>query len=154
MRMLRRLAEARRPDHGPATPATGTHPGVTAADRDDDLDDVTGHLRRPETSPAAIAHSIPHSITYSIPQPEAEQIPSELLAPIAGVSVDQYVAVCALLAAHHYDPSRLPAVTSEAGIDTAAWDVAAAGFNARVSASAAFARHFNTLYRAALLRAT
>jgi hypothetical protein len=150
MRMIRRLAEARRPDHGPATHATGTHPGATAADLDEDLDedldDVTGHLRRPETSLTAT----PSSIT----QPDAGPIPSDLLAPIAGVSVDQYVAVCALLAAHRYDPSRLPAVTSEAGIDTAAWDVAAAGFNARVSASAAFARHFNALYRAALLRAT
>jgi hypothetical protein len=118
MRMLRRLAGARRPD------------------------DVTGHLRRPEAS-----------ITTA-PAVADAPIPSELLAPIAGVSVDQYVAVSARLAAHHYDPSCLPTVTSEAGIDTAAWDVAAAGFNARVSASAAFARHFNTLYRAAQDRAS
>ncbi len=39
-------------------------------------------------------------------------------------------------------------------IDAAAWESAAAGFNARVSASPAFARHFNTLHRAARVRAS
>lgn len=145
MRMLRRLTGARRPDD--ATDATLPAPfpvtGVDLAGRLDDVDhlddDVTGHLRPPRAATAP---------------PITEPIPSELLAPIAGVSVDQYVAVSARLAAHHYDPSCVPTITSEAGIDTAAWDVAAAGFNARVSASATFARHFNALYRAAQDRAS
>jgi hypothetical protein len=38
--------------------------------------------------------------------------------------------------------------------DAAARESAAAGCNARVSAGAAVARHVDTLYRAALLRAT
>ena len=146
MRMLRRLAGARRPDHGDATHAPGA-PGAAgaggAADATTavDLDDVEGHLRRPGASLAA-APAV------------AEPMPSDLLAPIAGVTVQQYVAVCKGLASHDYDQTRLPLVASAAGIDAAAWESAAAGFNARVSASPAFARHFNTLYRAARVRAS
>lgn len=148
MRMLRRLAGARRPDHDDAIGSTGTTDvsgdvlGTTAVGHDHDLDDVVGHLHRPEASLAG--------------PPSTSEAPSgsDLLAPIAGVSVDQYVVVCAGLAAHHYDPTWLPVVASEHGIDTAAWESAAAGFNARLSVSPTFARHFNALYRAARIRAS
>ena len=73
----------------------------------------------------------------------------ELLAPIAGVTVEQYAAVCKGVAAYNYDQSTLPTVAASMGIGQAAWETAAAGFNARVSTSPAFARHFNSLYRAA-----
>jgi hypothetical protein len=71
----------------------------------------------------------------------------ELLAPIAGVTVDQYVHVCKGVAAYNYDQSMLPIVAARLGIAADAWAMAAAGFNARVSNSPAFARHFNALYR-------
>lgn len=73
----------------------------------------------------------------------------ELLAPIAGVTVEQYVAVSKGVAAYNYDQAKLPLVAAELGIDAAVWETAAAGFNARVSTSPAFARHFNALYRVA-----
>ncbi|MFN8020537.1 MAG: hypothetical protein U0Q03_03315 [Acidimicrobiales bacterium] len=78
----------------------------------------------------------------------------ELLAPIAGVTVEQYVAVSKGVAAYNYDQAKLPLVAAELGIDGTAWETAAAGFNARVSTSPAFARHFNALYRAARQRAS
>jgi hypothetical protein len=81
-------------------------------------------------------------------------VSTELLAPIAGVTVEQYVLVSKGVAAHNYDQAKLPLVAAELGIDAAAWATAAAGFNARVSSSPAFARHFNTLYRAARPRAS
>jgi hypothetical protein len=72
----------------------------------------------------------------------------ELLTPIAGVTVEQYVQVCKGVAAYNYDQSMLPIVADRLGITADAWTMAAAGFNARVSNSPAFARHFNALYRA------
>ncbi len=72
---------------------------------------------------------------------------AQLLAPIAGVTVDQYVHVCKGVAAYNYDQSMLPIVAARLGIAADAWAMAAAGFNARVSNSPAFARHFNALYR-------
>ena len=74
---------------------------------------------------------------------------AELTAPIAGVTVEQYVQVVKGIAAYNYDQSMLASVAAGFGIDSEAWQTAAAGFNARVSASPAFAKHFNTLYRAA-----
>lgn len=84
----------------------------------------------------------------------AGSLSPELLAPIAGVTVEQYVAVSKGVAAHNYDQAKLPLVAAELGIDAAVWETAAAGFNARVSTSPAFARHFNALYRAARPRAS
>ena len=66
-------------------------------------------------------------------------VSTELLAPIAGVTVEQYVLVSKGVAAHNYDQAKLPLVAAELGIDAAAWATAAAGFNARVSSSPAFA---------------
>ena len=73
----------------------------------------------------------------------------DVFAPIAGVTVEQYVAVVKGIAAYNYDQNMLPMLAAQHGIDRASWDQAAAGFNARVTSSPAFAQHFNTLYRQA-----
>ncbi|MBI5089565.1 MAG: hypothetical protein HZB15_12105 [Actinobacteria bacterium] len=75
-------------------------------------------------------------------------ITPDLLAPVAGVTVEQYVAVVKGIAAYNYDQAMLPTVAAGHGIDRASWDTAAAAFNARVTSSPAFAQHFNALYRA------
>ena len=72
----------------------------------------------------------------------------DLLAPVAGVSVEQYVAVVKGVAAYNYDQAMLPTIAAGQGIDRDSWETAAAAFNARVTSSPAFAQHFNTLYRA------
>ena len=72
----------------------------------------------------------------------------ELLAPVAGVTVEQYVAVVKGVAAYNYDQAMLPTIAAGHGIDRASWETAAAAFNGRVTSSPAFAQHFNTLYRA------
>ncbi|MCU1359179.1 MAG: hypothetical protein JWN99_468 [Ilumatobacteraceae bacterium] len=73
----------------------------------------------------------------------------DLLEPVAGVTVQQYVTVVKGVAAYNYDQSMLPTLAAGQGIDRESWDAASAAFNARVTGSPAFAQHFNTLYRAA-----
>jgi hypothetical protein len=73
---------------------------------------------------------------------------ADLLAPVAGVSVEQYVAVVKGVAAYNYDQAMLPTIAASHGISRESWDTAAAAFNGRVTSSPAFAQHFNTLYRA------
>lgn len=79
----------------------------------------------------------------------AAGLTADLLEPVAGVTVQQYVTVVKGVAAYNYDQGMLPTVAAGHGIDSESWTVAAAAFNARVTASPAFAQHFNTLYRAA-----
>lgn len=73
----------------------------------------------------------------------------DVFAPIAGVTVEQYVKVVKGIAAYNYDQNMLPTIAAQHGIERGAWDQAAAGFNARVTSSPAFAQHFNLLYRQA-----
>ena len=73
----------------------------------------------------------------------------DVYAPIAGVTVEQYVKVVKGIAAYNYDQNMLPTVAAQHGIDGDSWAKAAAGFNARVTSSPAFAQHFNALYRQA-----
>jgi hypothetical protein len=99
----------------------------------------------------AMAHqaAAAQQAAYAAGGPVPAGLSPELTAPIAGVSVEQYVAVVKGIAAYNYDQSMLPTVAASHGIDRAAWEQAAAGFNARVTSSPAFAQHFNALYRAA-----
>jgi hypothetical protein len=80
--------------------------------------------------------------------PSTPGLTPDLLTPVAGVTVEQYVAVVKGIAAYNYDQAMLPSVAASHGIDRAAWDTAAAEFNVRVTSSPAFAQHFNALYRA------
>ena len=97
------------------------------------------------------AHRVDQPAVSCVAPPSSAQTAAaagaQLLAPIAGVTVDQYVQVCKGIAAYNYDQSMLPIVAARLGIAADAWPMAAAGFNARVSNSPAFARHFNALYR-------
>lgn len=96
-------------------------------------------------------HGVDQPVVACVAPPSSAQTAAaagaQLLAPIAGVTVDQYVQVCKGIAAYNYDQSMLPIVAARLGIAADAWAMAAAGFNARVSNSPAFARHFNALYR-------
>lgn len=98
-----------------------------------------------QANAAQMQQAMAQAAAYNTPQTASP----ELLAPIAGVTVEQYVAVVKGIAAYNYDQNMLPTVAASHGIDRAAWETAAAGFNARVTSSPAFAQHFNALYRAA-----
>jgi hypothetical protein len=99
----------------------------------------------------AYAMQAPYSPQQAYAQPQAAPAAAggDVFAPIAGVTVEQYVAVVKGIAAYNYDQNMLPMVAASHGIDAARWAEAAAGFNARVTASPAFAQHFNALYRQA-----
>ncbi len=71
----------------------------------------------------------------------------DIFGPIAGVTMQQYVAVAKGIAAYNYDQNMLPSVAASMGIDAASWAQASTGFNARVTSSPAFAQQFNTMYR-------
>jgi hypothetical protein len=66
--------------------------------------------------------------------------------PIAGVSLQQFAAVCKGLAAHGYDQSKGPEVAASMGIGPAEWQQALDGWNARVKANPAVAQGFSAAY--------
>jgi hypothetical protein len=67
--------------------------------------------------------------------------------PIAGVTIEQYAAVSKGVAAFNYDASKLVEVAASKGIPAPAWEAAHHGWNDRIKANPAVARHFNQLYR-------
>src|SRR5579859_7354115 len=67
--------------------------------------------------------------------------------PIAGVSLDQYVAVSKGVAAYGYDQSKLVDVAAAEGIAAVAWDMAYRGWNERIQRNPAVAQRFNQIYR-------
>jgi hypothetical protein len=67
--------------------------------------------------------------------------------PIAGVSIESYVAVSKGLAAYGYDPTKAPEVAASMGIDADSWNQASEGWNARMRANPGVAQRFNALYR-------
>ena len=66
--------------------------------------------------------------------------------PIAGVSLQQFAAVCKGLAAHGYDQSKGVEVAASMGIGPAEWQQALDGWNARVKANPAVAQGFSAAY--------
>jgi len=66
---------------------------------------------------------------------------------VSGVSLEQFAAVSKAVAGHNYDGSLLPQIAASTGIPAAAWESAAQGWNDRIRANPAVARHFNLLYR-------
>lgn len=70
------------------------------------------------------------------------------LAPIAGVSLDQFAAVSKGIAVYNYDQARLAEVAASQGIDPVSWDNAARGWSVRIKGNPAIALRFNQLYRA------
>ena len=68
--------------------------------------------------------------------------------PIAGVSIEEFVAVSKGVAAFGYDPAKLPEIAASRGIQPAAWQTAHQGWNERIKQNRAVAQRFNQLYRA------
>jgi len=52
--------------------------------------------------------------------------------PIAGVSIEQFVAVSKGVAAFGYDPAKLPDIAASRGIAAAEWQAAHQGWNDRI----------------------
>jgi hypothetical protein len=67
--------------------------------------------------------------------------------PIAGISLEQFVAVSKGVAAFDYDQDMLPEVAATKGIPAATWDIASQGWNERIHANPAVAQRFNKIYR-------
>ncbi len=68
--------------------------------------------------------------------------------PIAGVELSIYALIVRGIAPLGYDQSRLPEIAASRGIDAAAWQLAHAGWNARIEADPVVAQAFNDAYRA------
>ncbi|GAA1739365.1 hypothetical protein [Microcella frigidaquae] len=80
---------------------------------------------------------------------QAHGAPSaEALAPIAGVSLEQYAQVSKGIAAFGYDTTKLVDVAAGLGISAADWAVAQEGWGARIQADRAVGSRFNELYTA------
>ena len=67
--------------------------------------------------------------------------------PIAGVSLDQFVAVSKGVAAFGYDQSKLVEVAASHGISASDWATAHTGWNERIHRNRAVAQRFNQIYR-------
>ena len=67
--------------------------------------------------------------------------------PIAGVSLDQFVADSKGVAAFGYDQSKLVEVAASHGISASDWATAHTGWNERIHRNRAVAQRFNQIYR-------
>jgi len=80
-------------------------------------------------------------------QPGGAGITAADLEPVAGVTLEQFVAVSKGVAAYGYDQARLPEIALSQGIDPVSWQSASGTWNERIKASPAVAQRFNQLYR-------
>lgn len=67
--------------------------------------------------------------------------------PIAGVSLEQFVAVSKGVAAFDYDQSMLVRVAESKGIPAGTWETAHRGWHDRIKTNRAVAQRFNQIYR-------
>lgn len=80
---------------------------------------------------------------------QAHGAPSaEALAPIAGVTLEQYAQVSKGIAAFGYDTTKLVDVAAGLGISAGDWAAAQEGWGARIQADRAVGSRFNELYTA------
>lgn len=80
---------------------------------------------------------------------QAHGAPSaEALAPIAGVTLEQYAQVSKGIAAFGYDTTKLVDVAAGLGIAAGDWAAAQEGWGARIQADRAVGSRFNELYTA------
>lgn len=85
----------------------------------------------------------------NIANQQAHGAPSaEALAPIAGVTLEQYAQVSKGIAAFGYDTTKLVDVAAGLGIAPADWAAAQEGWGARIQADRAVGSRFNELYTA------
>lgn len=73
---------------------------------------------------------------------------AEALAPIAGVTLEQYAQVSKGIAAFGYDTTKLVDVAAGIGISASDWAAAQEGWGARIQADRAVGSRFNELYTA------
>lgn len=66
--------------------------------------------------------------------------------PIGGVSIELYAEVSKGLAAYNYDQSKAVEIAASKGVAAADWELAATGWNARMTSNPAVAQRFNALY--------
>jgi hypothetical protein len=69
--------------------------------------------------------------------------------PIAGVSLELYVAISKGLADYNYDQSKAADVAASKGVTASNWNAAVDGWNARMRANSSVGQRFNALYTAA-----
>jgi len=81
--------------------------------------------------------------------PPAGPISDAELEPIAGVSLEQYVAIAKASASSGGDPDAVAAVAGSHGVSAADWDSASTGWAARIQANRAVGQRFNELYMGA-----
>lgn len=82
--------------------------------------------------------------------PVAVAAPSaEALVPIAGVTLEMYVAVSKGIAAYGYDAAQLPTVAAAHGIAPENWAQAQVGWAQRIQVDGSVGTRFNQLYTAA-----
>lgn len=67
--------------------------------------------------------------------------------PVAGVSLDTYVAISRAMNDRGADQDAAPAIALEHGVARAAWDAAVAEWNARMQRNAAVGARFGQLWR-------
>ncbi len=73
--------------------------------------------------------------------PAAAPVAAADLEPIAGVSLEQYAAICRAMVG-----SQDPSVAAAHGVAPDAWQAASAGWTARMQQSHAVAQRFNAIY--------
>jgi len=83
--------------------------------------------------------------TYAIPN-TAQEIPAELLEPIAGVDLAVFAQISAGLAQYNYDQSKAVEIAAARGIDATRWQTALDGWNGRIASAPAVASLFNAYY--------
>ncbi len=71
------------------------------------------------------------------------------LDPIAGVSLELYAKIVKAIAPLNYDQSALPGIAASHGVDSASWQQAHDGWNARIQGEPAVAKAFSDIYRTA-----
>lgn len=72
---------------------------------------------------------------------------SGAMEPIAGVSLELYARIVKAIAPLNYDQSALPGIAASHGVDSASWQQAHDGWNARIQGDPAVARAFSDVYR-------
>lgn len=70
----------------------------------------------------------------------------EVLAPIAGVSLETYARIVRGTAAYNYDSSMLPTLAAQHGVCDDDWHRAHQGWNARIRRDQSVAQRFTDVY--------
>lgn len=120
---------------GAGAPVAGTVPGMPA-----DMMQMAAQQQAAASTQASDALAAATEIGIESPAGGS-------LAPISGVSIEQFATVSKGLAAHNYDQTKAPLVASQHGISGSDWELASIGWNSRITNDPSIAQAFNTAYR-------